>query len=307
MKKKVNLKIVEGDEFSVAKNELLYNKVNGEVSLKKRNSKGVLEEITKGNLENKNIVQLYPEDKSKAYTLDFLINNILNPLQECEDAFWGVKSAISGNPHIYIKNNNSKNKEVIDTLLSTLQDVAPEDSDDVNYIMVYGEYMLPYFAYVTKQESSFNLKLYLGYYWYDIIVSPEEAVVVYSTISAQHSSCKCLQQFLKTDALDKITTTSTITTTLDSLTVVKLMSEDMCYYSEFKSLSTLGSLTGFDCSLTPRVQGSTVMDGGFTGTYTAVLFDDNGESIKYLKGTIVAEPANISDFKITTTVTSVSN
>lgn len=315
MKKKVNLKIVEGDEFSVAKNELLYNKVNGEVSLKKRNSKGVLEEITKGNLENKNIVQLYPEDKSKAVTEDDL-KSLLNKIDKGYDSFWQTTDTPWDSK--VIVGNTEDNKNFILDILDTLKSWTPEKTSYSFYTLYLGNYNgYPNLVMGSPIEEDSYTGFYLaGIYatTYTVVQIFQSEGIWYLCASAAYiyrgeentNDPNSIKTLLNLNDITKVTTTSVTKTYNKSLLIHDLIS-DGAVSLLWTYLSQIGKkLPSFFCVVASKDEDKTILEGGFVANFEVQIIKNYSTQV-FFKGTIDATPADDDNFNVTTTVTSVSN
>lgn len=129
MKQKVNLRLVEGDENLVTKHEILYKKdIDQKIQLFKRNNKGLLEAITKGDWDN--VVKLYPKDGNSSSVIDFMQNFwFLLGERNCSDYYFGKISKTNVVPftQVYLDPSDSNNRKFIDYVADKIKSWCPEE------------------------------------------------------------------------------------------------------------------------------------------------------------------------------------
>lgn len=324
MKRKVNLRLVEGNENLVTKNEILYKKDStGKISLMKRNNKGILESITGGgSSEGDNVAYLYPKDKSKAVTEEY-VDSFLHTILECKDTVLGA---------LYDPNNyfgrlsvlyTDDTKDTLNNLWSMAEKMFPktEDGTVATYIHGFTEDS-PYY----KILAGFHLS-YEGAEVYNVLALGSEESNIYLAISlakAEDSTIDLVVQNLGQTAntnvfsenhpayilLNKLigSAPEKVTTTKTNTISSTISDFEQNFFPYFNCAGTIikgennTPAGGWGCEITPTTSNTSIANG-FTANFYYII--GNLPGTKFYKGTMTGavDSSDSTKYSITITIT----
>lgn len=326
MKQKVNLRLVEGDENLVTKHEILYKKdVDQKIQLFKRNNKGLLEAITKGDWDN--VVKLYPKDGDGCSTEGSTqedIGEILSLIGQGDDFYFGkIKEDYADFRVVTLKSKTSSiNKSIVDKIINIVKKYTPEERKELTWVWVAdGENVnMPYVAYINNKISDdlFILYIYYGNAWIyligtystqnrDVMMAFDRATDVISNPKSEYSFLRTL---LNVTDLSAVTADVTNTITADASFLQQMHYEGVVYETGYTSYDMGGKPEGMHFVLKPKKSGNSFLMSGFSAPFYYMVAKEDGSAPMYVKGTVDATPMLISGenkLSITTKVTSVSN